>query len=79
MFPPTNATSCSRARSPKPAANSANQSSSTRGKVRDSNAQLGVAPIAARSLRLTASALNPSDLGAAPARKCTFSTNESVV
>jgi len=52
---------------------------STAGSARASVAQRGVAPIAARSERLTASALWPSARGSAPGRKCRPSTSMSLV
>ena len=78
VSPPTRATSCIRANAPRPALNSASQPSSTDGKVNDSSAQAGVAPMAAMSLRLTASARWPIDRGAEALGKCTPSTKVSL-
>ena len=67
VSPPTSATSCARASSPSPAANCASQPGSACGSVSASSAQAGRAPMAARSLRLTASARCPREPGR-PAR-----------
>ena len=58
--------------------NAASQRSSGSGSDSDSSAQAGSAPIAARSLRLTASAWWPIERGGAPGRKCRPSTSVSV-
>src|SRR6185437_10331617 len=60
-----------------PAANSDNQDSSTCGSVSASRAHAGRAPIAARSLKLTASARCPIEAGGEPWGKCTPSTRVS--
>src|SRR5581483_6084497 len=67
-----------RARAARPAANSSSQRSSAAGSVRASSAQLGRAPIAARSLRLTARARWPMEAGGEPGRKCTPDTRVSM-
>src|SRR5579883_1973630 len=60
-----------------PAANSESQASSARGRVSARRAHAGRAPIAARSLRLTASARCPTEAGGDPGGKCTPSTSVS--
>jgi hypothetical protein len=62
-----------------PSAKASSHASSTSGSVIASKNQRGSAPIAARSERLTASALCPRRRGSAPGRKCVPSQSVSVV
>src|SRR6267378_3739114 len=70
VSPPIKSTSCSAASAKNPRAKSSSQVSSAFGIVSASIAHFGVAPIAARSDRLTASALCPSESGSTSGKKC---------
>jgi hypothetical protein len=69
----------SAAQAKKPALKAAIHGSSTAGRLPASSAQRGVAPIAARSERLTASAFQPRLRGSVSGRKCVPATSMSVV
>src|SRR5450755_946199 len=70
VSPPISSQPSSSARASRPRANGARNASSALGNARASVKASGLAPQAARSLRLTASALWPSRSGAAVDRKC---------
>ena len=80
-FPPTTVVSCRRASASSPSTRPSNSVSGRRpGMASESVARRGVAPIAARSLKLTASARWPmAPLGTNRRSKCTPSTDASVV
>ena len=77
VSPPIKSTSCARASRIKPRENAASHFSSALGKANASVAQRGVAPIAARSDKFTASVLWPSASPSAPLKKCRPSTSIS--
>ena len=77
VSPPIRSTPCVRASRTKPREKAASQRASAFGSASASVAQRGVAPIAARSDKLTASVLCPSASGSAPAKKCVPSTSIS--
>src|SRR6185312_8151344 len=78
-LPPTRATPCCLAREKKPRLKPSSQASSASGKVSAINTQAGVAPMAARSLRLQASARCPTASAGRSGGKCTRATGESVL
>ncbi len=77
VSPPINSSSCSSASAKKPSQNAATHASSMAGKAIDNVHQAGLAPMAARSERFTASALWPSRRGSTSAKKCRPSTSMS--
>src|SRR5574343_391478 len=79
VSPPITSTPYSWAQAKKPSAKAAIQASSTAGRAPASMTQRGVAPIAARSDRLTASAFQPRFFGSVSGRKWVPATSMSVV
>ena len=77
VSPPTNATPCVSARSNKPAEKRSSHAPSADGNVNASVAQAGVAPMAAMSLKLTASARWPIERASQSAMKCRPATSVS--
>src|SRR5574343_797518 len=79
VSPPITSTPYSLAQAKKPSANAAIQASSTTGRAPARVTQRGMAPMAARSERLTASAFQPRFFGSVSGRKCVPATSMSVV
>src|SRR5574343_1700902 len=79
VSPPITSTPYSLAQAKKPSAKAAIQASSTTGRAPARVTQRGVAPIAARSERLTASAFQPRFFGSVSGKKCVPATSMSVV
>jgi len=77
VSPPTSSQPCSSASANRPREKPSSQPSSTPGSASASVKASGFAPQAARSLRLTASALWPSRAGSTVERKCRPSTSMS--
>ena len=78
VSPPTSSQPWASASASRPRENASSQASSTRGSASASVKASGVAPQAARSLRLTASALWPRVNGSTSAKKCRPSTSMSL-
>jgi hypothetical protein len=78
VSPPISSQPCRSASASKPQENGSSQAASASGKENASVNASGLAPIAARSDRLTARHLWPRLAGSAPAKKCRPSTSMSV-
>ena len=78
VSPPTSSQPCSSASASRPREKAPSQTSSTLGSAKASVKASGAAPQAARSLRLTASALCPRALGSTVLKKCWPSTSISL-